>query len=408
MRWPSFKKIFSKTADQASRYKNILVIDFGTASAKLLLCDYQSESVDILDGKKIVYPAHCVSGDELQHEGDLRPLFAAALEELKQKNKLSGLSAVVAGIGGLSVSGFTSQINYRRAKTKTTIEDAEFRSILKRIEERADQMMKRLIAWETASGEQAVLLGSEVLNLTVDGYEVATPVGSDGERLGFLVYNSYVKAGNLKKITGLLRSLDLELVSLTSSMYAVMRSVLEEKTGRPTFLVIDVGAATTEVGVVKSGRIIGHSGFDVAGESFSRSIADEFGVSPEEAELIKLRFSSGQLDREQAGKVREQVSIDCKVLASGVELLVKEFPGLDLKSSNLELCGGGGLLTGVASYLQSNWQDGGSPSDATTVSQLLPKNFTGFIDHTDKLHSSADVPPVCIALDARDIVSDFS
>lgn len=399
MRWPFIKK-----QPVGKEAKPVLVIDFGTVSAKFLLCNYKADSVEILDGGKVIYPARCVSGDELRHEQDLLPLLREAVENLKQKNNCPDLSSAVAGIGGLSVSGFTSKINFRRARSSEQISEAEFRSILKRIEERADQLMRKFISWETASGDKSSLVSSEVLNLTVDGYEVASPIGSNGERLGFLVYNSYTKPDNFRIITWLIKSLGLDLVSFTSSIYAIMRLALESQSGNFSGIIADIGGKTADIGALKSGRIVGHSGFDMAGESFSRSIAERFGIDMDEAESVKLKYSGGQLKDEDAKDVRELMDADCKVFASGVELLVNEFPGLGEFPQNLSVSGGGSLLAGLSAYLKSNWQgarDGAMPEIRT----LQPNDFKGYTDRTQKLNSPADISTLCVALDAMDLIS---
>lgn len=382
-----------------------LIFDFGTSSVKILRCDYLLDKVEILDGKKVVYPAGCISGDEFTHPERLFAPLSEAVAGLSGGAKQTVLSAAV-GIGGLSVAGFTSQINYRRARNENPIANAEFQSILKKVEDRADQIMRKLIAWETAEGNTSKLINSEVLDLTLDGYSVASPVGSAGQKLSFTVYNSYTKEANLKAVTGLITDLKLDLVSVSPTMYAQLRLLLESMDMNFSGILLDVGGKTTELGLVTNGRIIGHLAFDVAGESFSRSIAEELGRDFEQGESFKLGFAAGSLPEDLSKDVREILANDCKVFLSGVELLLREFPGVRDFPERVYVSGGGGLLPGLVSSIQAANLDKEKTDSETSVYALgiMPKDISGYRDLTGKLNSAADVPALTIALDAADLI----
>jgi len=396
---------FKKNSERTNSSKTpVLVFDFGTTSVKILRCNYSMDKVEILDGRKVVYPAGVISGDELEHGERLLEPLAEAVAVLSGDDKQEVFSAVV-GIGGLSVAGFTSQINYRRARTESTITAAEFQSILKKVENRADQIMRKLIAWETAEGNTSKLINSEVLDLSLDGYPVASPVGSAGKKLSFIVYNSYTKEVNLQAITALIADLKLDLVSVSPTMYAQLRLLLENSDQNFSGLLLDVGGKTTELGLVTNGRIIGHLAFDVAGESFSRSIAEELEEDLERGESLKLGFSAGKLPEELSKDVREIVASDCKVFLSGVELLLKEFPGTQGVPKQIYVSGGGGLLPGLVASIQtaSSGEETGSKI-AISALGISPKEIGGYQDLTGKLNSAADFPAVTVALDAADLV----
>ncbi|MBI4053809.1 MAG: rod shape-determining protein [Candidatus Doudnabacteria bacterium] len=402
--FPFLKKIFPQKADRPDA--PVVIFDFGSRSVKLLLCRYRNEKVEVLAGRKVVYPQNAVDDDELVDPAAIQPLLLESLAQLFEKKNLPHPISAVVGIGGLGVSGYTSQIVYRRAKIQKTISDPEFKTILTRVEERAGQVMKKLIAWETASGNEPALINSEVLELTVDGYAVAAPIGSSGEKLSFTIYNAYTPGANHRRIVALLSQLNCKVLSMSSSMYATLRSVMAARAEGLNALVIDIGANATEVGIIKEGRIIGHAGFEVAGDSFSSSIASGLGKDPALGEELKLGYSAAKLPEEVQKEIRELVGFDCKVFFSGVKLLLEEFPGYSGMPEQVFLAGGGSLLPGVVSYLQAAMGQERADLKVDSVKALLPVDLRSFVDRTGRINSSADIAPLSVALDAADLLEE--
>lgn len=395
----------SKKSEEAKPSKPVLVFDFGSESVKMLHCNYLEYGLEILGGKKVAYPQGSLSSEGLIRPEAVQPALGEAVRQFFPEGPRKNAISAVVGIGGLGIEGYTSQITYRRAMGKKPIENTEFKTIVKRVLERAEQIMSKKVAWETDLGREMTLLNSEILDITLDGYSVASPVGSAGEKMTFLVYNAYLKADQLKSVAACVHNLDLEIISISSSIYSLLRTVMEAYGQRLSALILDIGGKTSDVGVISSGRILGHINFDAGGSAFTESIAEEFHKDHQEAEQLKLGFAGAKLDEPVMKEIREIIASDCKVYLSGVELVLKEFPGLPGLPETVLVAGGGGLLPGIVPYLQSaRWQTGPAAAENLRVEVLTPKNFKGFTDATGKLNSSADVPILSVALDARDLV----
>ncbi|MEK9180906.1 MAG: hypothetical protein AAB871_01590, partial [Patescibacteria group bacterium] len=249
--------------------KPVLVFDFGSESVKILHCNYLQEGLEVLGGKKVKYPAGAIDSEGTVRSETIQAALGEAVRELIPEGPRKTGTAAVVGIGGLGIEGYTSQITYRRAMPKRPIENGEFKSMVKRVQERAGQIMSKMVAWETASGQEMTVVNSEVLEITLDGYSVASPVGSTGEKLTFLVYNAYIKSPQLKSIAACAHNLDLEIISISSTIYALLRTALEEYGRHFSALVLDIGAKTSDVGVINGGRILGHINFDAGGSTFT-------------------------------------------------------------------------------------------------------------------------------------------
>jgi len=395
---------FKKQTEQKSEKQRVWVFDVGSSSIKILLVDYYSDHLEFIDGEKLKYPSSSFNSN-LEFLSELKDQTKEALAKIAERQDPTQTpKRVIAGVGGIGVEGFTSQINYRRARKDGVITENEFATILKRVEERADQLMRKMIAWETAGEGKASLLSSEVIDFNLEGYPVASPVGSVGEKLSFTVYNAYLSEPAFRNLVVFFKYLKLTLVSAVPTSYAMLRVLTEGKKVSGNIVVLDVGQELTEVGIISGKRILGHLGFDVAGNAFTRSVADEFNIDTEDAEKTKLGYSAGKLGGGEMKDIREIVASDCKVFLSGVELILKDFPGFSGFPDDVYVAGGGSLLPGLVSGLQTMAWGEEKTTDKISARNLLPKDLGGFDDKTGKLNSPADVPVVAAALDSKDLI----
>ena len=394
---------FKKKENQNKDFTNALVFDFGSGSLKILVCRYTKEGAEIIDGRKLNYG----SGNGILETVNILDAFRDPLAE-----KIAELTAdiekpekAVIGVSGQRVEGYTSHINYRRARPDEKIDKAEFNIILQRVEQRADQLMRKMIAFETAAGNSVALTNSEVLEVTLDGYAVASPVGSHGEKISFVVYNGYAQGEFLAAATKLVETQGLDIVSTAPTVYAESRNLLESANPNASFCVIDIGEYASEIGVVWEGRILGHVSFGVAGHSFTESIASALQLDHAAAETAKFGFTAGKLTDKMALEIREAVEADCKVFLSGLELVLSDFPGLQEFPSQFYVCGGGSLLPAILSTLRSaEWRTDLAVPKKIRFDQANPALFRGYSDKSARLISPADTPTLTLALDATDLL----
>jgi len=81
--------------------------------------------------------------------------------------------------------------------------------------------------------------------------------------------------------------------------------------------------------------------FALGGRSFTRRLANEMGMSLEEAERFKLAHAEGRLPAEQDALARATLEPTAEVLAQGVALTLEELSGKEQLPPALYLAGGG-------------------------------------------------------------------
>lgn len=401
-------KFFKKQKKFNTDLNTAFVLEFSSSSVKVLLCDYQPEKLVVLDGSKLK-----LTDDIVSPTGSLKiDRTASALKELidglREKHPDKQAYSAIAGIATPAVEGYTSQINYRRA-SQDPIAKNEFKTMLERVEQRADQIMRKMIDWEIAQNDGIALVNSDILEMALDGYPIDSPVGSTGEKLSSTIYNGYAQTHTARSIGAVVGKLGLQLISMTPTMYAVMRMALESKDTRENLCFLDVGDQATHIGFVQEGRILGHVSIDLAGHTFTRSIADQLGKDVQEAEALKLGFSGGVLKPSMRDDVHELVDNDCKVFATAVELVLQEFPGLKQFPSTFYLLGGGSILPGIMSTISgAEWSVKLERPKTVRAEQLLPQSVPHIEDASGKLNSPADTPILAVAFDASDLMNQNS
>jgi cell division protein FtsA len=147
--------------------------------------------------------------------------------------------------------------------------------------------------------------------------------------------------------------------------------------------------------------------FALGGRSFTRRLANEMGMSLEEAERFKLAHAEGRLPAEQDALARATLEPTAEVLAQGVALTLEELSGKEQLPPALYLAGGGASLPEVAEQLSAvDWPEMLPMSRQPTVRVLGPADVQGIHDSTGLLVGSQDVTPMGLAYHAVSLEDD--
>jgi len=167
---------------------------------------------------------------------------------------------------------------------------------------------------------------------------------------------------------------------------------------------IDIGGGTTDIAVVSNGGVEGTKMFALGGRVFTKRIANDFGLSFQEAEKMKLMYSNEEIDKKQQEKIVKSLDGDCQVWLSGVQLALEEFSGIDLLPSRILLCGGGSMLPDIKKLLEdSDWVEDLPFAKKPKVSFIHPRDVANVIDETQSLDDAQDITPMALANMAIDL-----
>ena len=331
-----------------------------------------------------------------------------AIEEAKKMAKIKKIEKTIIGIAGELVKGTTTTVHYERIKPEMKIDLPELKNIIQKVQWKAFDRIRQQLAWETGHSEIEVkLINAAIVDVRIDGYRITNPIGFQGRDVSISVFNAYAPMIHLGALQTIAEDLDLDLLSIAAEPYAVARSMGIEDVLDFNAIFIDIGGGTTDIAVVRNGGLEGTKMFALGGRAFTKRLAQELGISFEEGEILKIKYSEGKLGKDVSDKIEEILSDDCDVLISGIELSLSEFAEVDLLPHKFFLCGGGSGLPGIKKALMSSkWTKNLPFAKPPQVSFLQPRDVVNIIDETGELRDPQDITPMGLANLALDLAGE--
>ncbi len=322
-----------------------------------------------------------------------------AIRLAKQKAGVKRIEKSIIGIAGELVKGTTTTVHYERVNPEMHIGIPELKMIIRKVQEKAYQRIKRQLAWETGQDDIDVkLINAAIVDVRIDGYHVLNPVNFQGRDVSMSVFNAYAPMIHLGALQTIADELDLDLLSIAAEPYAVARSVEVEDMLDFSAIFIDVGGGTTDIAVVRNGGLEGTKMFALGGRAFTKRLAQELHLSFETAEQMKIDYASGRLNSTDSAHITSFYADDCRVWLGGVELSLLEFAETDLLPSRIFLCGGGSALPGIKQALLSNeWVQSLPFAKQPHIGFLQPHDIVRIVDQTGELNNPQDITPIGLA-----------
>lgn len=317
----------------------------------------------------------------------------------EEQAKIKKVRKSIIGIAGELVKGTTTTVHYERVNPEVKIGLSELRMIVEKVQEKAYERIHKQLAWETNQSEIDVkLINAAVVDVRIDGYRVTNPLNFQGRDVSMSIFNAYAPMIHLGAIESIASELHLDLINIAAEPYAVARSVEVEDMLDFSAIFIDIGGGTTDIAVVRNGGLEGTKMFALGGRAFTKRLAQESGMTFEEAEKLKINYSLGKLDAEATTALHDFFREDCRVWQGGIELSLAEFSDTDLLPTKIFLCGGGSGLPGIREALLSEeWSNNLPFAKTPQVSFLQPHDIVRMSDATGVLSNPQDITPMGLA-----------
>lgn len=388
-------KIFGRNKIKGN---HILALDIGTEFVKALVVKI-GEGADIGEivgaGAEPQKISHMIAGAVTDIHG-VALTCKKAIEAAEKEAKAKVFQAVI-GIAGEFVKGATFSFGYKRDDQKQKIDLPELKNIIQKIQWKAFNKIRQDLAEESGISEiEAKLINAAIVDVKIDGYQVTNPLGFQGKEITLSVFNAYAPLIHLGALNSIAKELNLDLLFVAAEPYAIARGVEIDFRGDAIF--IDIGGGTTDIALVREGGLEGIKSFALGGRAFTKRLAENLGVSFDEGEQIKLKYSKGDLSSAVKKKITDIFRQDIKVWLSGVNLALGEFSQLSPLPSRIFLCGGGSSLPGIKKALESGeWVSGLPVLQEPEVNFIDPTKIVGIEDKTGRLTEARDVTPRALA-----------
>lgn len=155
----------------------------------------------------------------------------------------------------------------------------------------------------------------------------------------------------VEKYIKVLRLAGLTPIVAETELTALCRSLSPDK---GTSLLLDLGASATDMAIVKDRNIVFTRSIPVAGEAFTRAVAQGLGISPQQAEEYKKTYglSGDQLE----GKVKLALSPVLKMVTDEIKKAVSFFQSEEKGEAptSLVVTGGGSIMPDLVPFLTAS------------------------------------------------------
>lgn len=355
MKLPFFKRPSRKK--QAPTETRFLSVDVGSDSVKSVLFEVTKDFSNKNSLKIIGFGKHLLNLKDVQagvianKEGVEEALIASINESLL--NVADEVKDIVFGLSGEMSLGFSTTVRVTREKPEEEITEKEILSIKARIEEVSFIQAQKEYARLKGLGDiDLELINSEITNFKVDGFYVAEPITFKGKVVEVTLFAAFAPSNHLSVIQNLSSSLGLNLITVSSNMYALIKNLASREPSEFDGLVVDMGGDSTDVAVVFGGGILSTRTVSVGGRSFTRKIAANLDLPFSDAEAKKLGYSEGKLQEDELTKVGSIIDETAASWLNALEITLIDVDGVKTFPSKLYLTGGSSYITGLDELLE--------------------------------------------------------
>lgn len=408
------KKILNRRRRKPSK-DCLLALDIGTEFVKALLlkvedCPLEGKNdqkigVVIGVGRQRQRAKDMIAGAVADIEGVVETC-RQAIKQACQSVKIRP-ERVVLGVAGEFVKGVTSNFVFTRSSPEQEIDSAELQNIIQKVQWKAFDQMRQSLAWETCRREVEIKpINALLAEVRIDGYRVTNPLGFQGREVFLSIFNVYASLVHLQALEKVAAKLGLELLSVAAESYALAKALNLPSSAGAIF--IDIGGGTTDIALVRQGRVEGVKSLSLAGRAFTRRISQVLNLDLAAAEELKTRQVKSQLGQDIWRRLNEILSHDVAVWLAGVELVLEEFQKEEPLPGSILLCGGGSLLPGIRDIFkkestQKKWQEKFNFSQPFQTSYIKAKDIENIFDMTETLKGAQIITPMALASLALDI-----
>lgn len=375
--------------------EDFLVLDFGKSSVKgLVFRKTQKENIIKKFWCEKIERFGVFNGRDFELE-IVKKAADKVIENLGVKKEISRFPTLT-GFSPDILKANVFEVSFKREKGADKIGKGEQDKIHEAVFLRARKKLFQKVQkkYKQEPGDLQILK-ENILESKISGYKVQSLLGFRGENFTFRVLIIFALRDSFKFALGITDSLKLkspQIIHLVEGLINVQK--LKHDSPR---VFLDIGARTTQVFSFSSElRFVNE--FEVGGYDFSKALWENLGLTEDETEVLKERFSKNQLSPKARRKLENVLSLTLELwLNSFQEKFKEEVGGFYFLPQRIFLLGGGSLLPGIKEALQKGNIDDVGSHQAMKVKFLDVQDFN-LKNKTGVSLDARAIPAVLIAL----------
>jgi cell division protein FtsA len=383
----------------------MLSVDIGTETIKTAVFIIKDRSVEVVGYNRTkqtetaMQGAYIVNLTEVIDRVDQSIGKAIQMAEESFKGKMSTPKEVILGIAGELVLGVAILVNVERDNPEKPIEKEELRELIKNVKKNSFASTKEEISEEIGlQPEQIEEVETEINSVYIDSVRVNNPLKFKGSEITYRVFSTFAPRVHRDSIKQVAKELKLDMKRLVVQPYALSLALKNIRNNDANAVFIDIGGGTTDIALVQNGDIEGTKMFAIGGRMFTKRLQKDLGLSYEEAEDMKLKYSNDKLISNDRLAVKKALSKDIDVWLAGVELALESFEDVEEFPYEIYLCGGGALLPDIQEGLLSYpWTKNLKFKRYPKINFFFPSSVRQVVDLTKSATLPMDVTPLALA-----------
>jgi hypothetical protein len=167
--------------------------------------------------------------------------------------------------------------------------------------------------------ELLVPIEKRVIQIKLNGYEVANPYGKKARRADISIFVSIIPKAVLDKVFEVSMTTyhpkDTNVSTLLLASFSVLRDVFHEKND---FMLLDIGGEVSELSIIKNGLIVQNASIPLGRNFIVRRVAKLIGSTAEEAASLVKLYHEGHVDPIVEQKLKPDIEQASKEWMMGI------------------------------------------------------------------------------------------
>lgn len=383
--------------------QSLLCIDIGASSIRATVFQKAEGQLDLKGSSYVPQEYGNIQQGAIINVAQTIAHVQEAVKKAENMAKRSPRDVII-GVSGELVKGLTVTLQYFRAHPEKRIDAQELKTIIHELEWQAFDLVRRDLSDEMCIPEMELkLINAAIVSVRVDNQLVSDPRGITGEVVEMDIFNSFAPVQHFGQIQNIAIELPYhQLKGVFIQSFALCHS-LGLKNALESAIVIDIGAGTTDVGVIIDGRVAGTRSFSLGGNTMTKRVSYELSTSFDQAEAIKLSYCRDDLEKKSMKVIHDALQADVDIWINSLDFCLKELVMKKLPNKIL-LCGRASHMKEIHDALSHHdWEHHFPVSGKMEIRSLKVGDI--FPEETDDANYDLDyLPLLAVANTAYDLL----
>ncbi|MGE5391091.1 MAG: cell division FtsA domain-containing protein [Deltaproteobacteria bacterium] len=327
----------------------IFALDIGTRKIVGLVMEKGPASYQVVDAEMIEHSTRAMMDGQI-HDVEA---VAAAIQEIKNRleNRLgSKLEAAAVAAAGRALKTACGQIRKKRGVLNEMTRDEVQALEIEAVQQAQYQLSQQ--DGETKERGNYFCVGYSVTRYLLEDQEIGSLIGQVGAGMAVEVVATFLPRVVVDSLFSSLKRAGLEVASLTLEPIAALSVAIPPSMRLLNLALVDIGAGTSDIAIVKEGKILAYAMVPVGGDELTEFLAGEYLLDFNSAEAMKRKLDS-EPEVEMIDILGNKSVISSSEVIEGLHRITGELArdiagnilSLNLKAPSAVICVGGGSLT---------------------------------------------------------------